>query len=448
MTGTASVVDAVMAGLSEKGLDAFEVFSTSSAGLNIEVRDGAIDVFVVADNAGLSIRALKDQRLGFAFCTDLSAAVVPDLVERVVQGACCADRDPVVGFPVPPAGALPQLKQFDHNLQKVSVKDKIESARSLEAAAKSSDSRIKKVRKAAYAETVGTVSIVNHTGLRLSYEKTLVSGSILVVAEQGKDAEIGWDYGFSPFFDRLDMDSIGVSAATRAVQMLGARPVGSMQRPAILPPHVACDVLRVLSESFMADNIQKGKSMLVGRKGEPLFSPQVTIVDDGLYAGGMASSPVDDEGNVSERTVLVSEGVVRGFLYDQYSANKEGGHSTGNAGRHGIKTPPTVQATNFYIQKGSHEPDDLLSRMDEGLVVSDIMGLHTANPISGDFSVGAAGVWVEGGKTVRPVKGIAVSGNLIELFKDIDGVGADLMFYGPFGSPTLRVLNLNIAGST
>ena len=448
MTHTASIVDAVMARLSKKALDAYEVFSTSSRGLTIEIKDGSIDVFVAAENAGLSLRVLKDQRLGFAFCTDLSQGVVPDLVERVVQGAGSVDPDPFVGFPVPQTKALPRLQQFDHSLERVRVKDKIDRARNLEAAARSSDPRIKKVRKAAYVETTGSVSILNHTGLRLSYQKTLVSGTILVVAEQGHDAEIGWDYGFSPFFDQLDMDSIGATAASRAVQMLGARPVASMQRPAILPPQVASDVLRVLSQSFMADNIQKGKSMLVGRMGESLFSSHVTIVDDGLYAGGMASSPFDDEGNLSEQTVLVSEGVVQGFVYDQYTANKEGRRSTGNAGRHGIKSPPAVQATNFYMKKGSHKPDDLLSSVDDGLVVTDIMGLHTADPISGDFSVGASGLWIEGGKTVYPVKGIVISGNLIELFKDIDGVGTDLRFYGPFGCPTLRVLNLNIAGST
>ncbi len=448
MTDTATIVDDIMVSLSKKGLDAYEVFSTSSRGLTIEVKDGEIDVFVAADNAGLSLRALKDQRLGFAFCTDLSPGIVPDLVERVVQGAGSVDADPYVGFPTPPTGALPEIDQFDHSLEKIPMQEKIDRARGLEAAARSSDARIKKVRKAAYVETTGTVSIVNNTGLKLSYQKTLVSGNVLVVAEEGQEAEIGWDYGFSPFFEHLDMDSIGATAARRAVQMLGARPVKSMQSPAIFPPRAACDVLSVLSASFMADNVQKGKSILVDRVGECLFSPHVTVVDDGLYAGGMASSPFDDEGNLSEQTALVSDGIVKGFVYDQYCANKEGRRPTGNAGRHGIKSPPAVQPTNFYIKKGSVEPDDLLSSMQQGLFIEDIMGLHTADPISGDFSVGAAGLWIEGGKTVFPVKGIAISGNLIELFGDIDGVGADLEFYGPFGSPTLMVSKLHIAGSS
>jgi PmbA protein len=142
----------------------------------------------------------------------------------------------------------------------------------------------------------------------------------------------------------------------------------------------------------------------------------------------------------------VSDGVVEGFLYDQYTANKDNRDSTGNAGRHGIKAPPSVQATNFFIQNGSHNPDGLLSSLREGLIVTDVIGLHTADSISGDFSVGAAGLWVEDGEALFPVKGIAISGNLIDMFSAVDGVGTDLEFYGQFGSPSLRISTLNIAG--
>jgi PmbA protein len=447
MTDTASMMDALMERLSHEALDAYEVFSSASKGLTIEIKDGVIDVFVAAENTGLSLRVLKGQRLGFAFCTDMAPDAVADLVDEVVQGIHSADPDPFVGFPAPPREALPQLEQFDHKLKRRPLGEKIEQTKRLEAAARSADPRIKKVRKAAYGETTGTVTICNHTGLRLAYQKTLVSGSILVVAEQGQHAEIGWDFGFSPFFEQLDMDLIGAAAARRAVDMLGARPLRSMQVPAILPTWVASDILQVLSASFMADNVQKGKSMLVGRTGETLLSPHVTIVDDGLYRHGMASSPFDDEGSLHDRSVLVARGVVQGFLHDQYTANKEDRRSTGNAGRQGIKMPPAVQATNFYVEEGPTEADRLLSSVDAGLMVTDMMGLHTANPISGDFSVGVTGLWIEKGETAFPVRGIAISGNLIDLFKSVDAVGNDLKFYGPFGSPTLRVSQLNIAGS-
>ncbi|NVL89509.1 MAG: TldD/PmbA family protein [Desulfobacterales bacterium] len=446
MTDTLSIVDPIMTRLSREGLDAYEVYIACSSGLTIEVKDGALDVFVKSENTGLGLRLIKEQRPGFAFSTDLSPKVIPDLIERVIHGAGATDPDPFVGFPSSPAETPPQLDQFDHDLQRISAEDKIDRARSLEAAARSSDPRIKKVRKAAYVETTGIVTICNHAGLKLSCHKTLVSGSIMVVAEEGENAETGWDYDFSPFFSRLDMGSIGATAAGRAVSMLGARPVRSTQAPAVLPPWVASDVLSILSASFMADNVQKGKSMLLGRAGESVFSPHVTIVDDGLYPGGIASNPFDDEGSFHGRNVLVSEGVVQGFLYDQYTANKEGRRSTGNAGRHGIKDPPSVRATNFYIQAGPVDPNELLSSLQEGLMVTELIGLHTADPISGDFSVGAAGLWIKGGEILHPVKGIAISGNLIDLFGNVDGAGTDLKFYGQFGAPSLRISALNIAG--
>ena len=446
MTDDLSIVDSIMARLSHQGLDGYEVYMACSTGLAIEVKDGIIDVFVKSQNAGLSLRVLKEQKPGFAFSTNLSTKHIPDLITQVVCGATVTDPDPFVGFPSPRAQRPPPFEQFDHELIRISVEDKIDRARSLEAAARSSDPHVKKVRKAAYVETTATVRICNHMGLNVSYDRTLVSGTIMVVAEEGEHAEIGWDYGFSPFFHQLDMPLIGTTAARRAVSMLGARPVPSTHVPAVLPPWVASDVLKVLSASFMADNVQKGKSMLLGRTGEPVFSPPVTIVDDGLYPNGIASGPFDDEGCFHSRSVLVSQGVVQQFLYDQYTANKENRRSTGNAGRHEIKAPPSVQATNFYIQNGSVDPDELTSSLQEGLLVTDIMGLHTADPISGDFSVGATGLWIKGGEIVFPVKRIAISGNLTHLFSTVEAIGNDLKFYGQFGAPSLRISTLNIAG--
>ena len=447
MTDISSMSSALMEGLSKEGLDGYEVYVTNSSGLTIEVKDGDIDVFVNSDDMGVSLRVLKEKKLGVAFSTKLSPADVSTLVREVIHSADAADPDPFVGFPVPSAHAQPRLEQFDRDLRKTPVGDKIDMARALESAAKSSDSRIKKVRKAGYVETTGTIMIRNHSGLDLSYDRTLVAGHIMVVAEDGGNAEMGWDYGFSPFLEQLDMDSIGKAAAERAVRMLGARPVKSMQTPAILPPWVAADLLSVLSASFLADNIQKGKSMLVGRTGEQVFSTHVTIVDDGLYPGGMGSSPFDDEGSICQETVLVSEGIIEEFLYDCYTATKENRSSTGNAGRQGIKAPPSVQTTNFYIPNGSFAPDDLVSSLEEGLMVTDLIGLHTADPISGDFSVGAAGVWLKRGEAVFPVKGVAISGNIMDLFHNVDGTGTDLAFYGKTGAPSLRVSNLHVAGS-
>jgi PmbA protein len=446
MRDLTSLVDKLSAKLAGQKLNGFEVFATTSRGMTLEVKDRTLDVFVAAENAGVSVRAFRDHQLGFAFCTDLSSGSLGTLVDRVLQGIEASDPDPFIGFPSPTKQPDNNPSQFDERLAAIPLEDKIDKVRALEHAARSHDARITKVRKAGYGETTGRIMIRNHTGLDVSYEKTFVSGTIVVAAEEGQEVEMGWDYGFSPFFQSLDMEVLGKNAATRAVGGLGARSIETMEIPVLLPPWVASDVLQVLSESFTADNVQKGKSLLADRIGETVFSSHLTIVDDGLYPKGMATSPVDDEGFPHGTNVVVSHGLLQGFLYDQYTANKAGRGSTGNAGRQGIKAPPGVEPTNFYIENNRLNRNALMASMDTGLFVTDLMGIHTADPISGDFSVGATGVWIEKGETVYPVRGIAVAGNLLDLFRNVDAVGNDLTFYGPFGSPTLRVSRVYIAG--
>lgn len=432
--------------LSGQRLDSFELFLSHTHGLLIEIKDKEIDVFSSAQHGGVSLRVIKDKKPGFSFCTQPSAEIASALVDRALLAADSTDPDPFISFPSATDKPFPVLNQFDETLETIPLKEKIETARRLEAAAKATDRRIRKVRKASYQETTRTIGVINSMGVSSSYSSTLVAGSIYVVAEEGNNAEAGWDYDFSPFFQELDLDAIGQNAAQRALTMLGARSIETIKVPAILPPHIATEILNILSGSFRADNVQKGKSMLIGRIGSPLFSHLINIVDDGLYPGGIASAPFDDEGTPRTRTVLVTGGVPGALLYDQYTANKSSTSSTGNAGRASIKTPPSVTNTNFYIKKGQLSVEELLSSITKGFMVMDIMGIHTADPISGQFSVGASGLWIQGGEIAFPVKGVAISGNILDIFKNVDGVGNDLRFYGSFGSPTLRVSELQISG--
>jgi len=217
---------------------------------------------------------------------------------------------------------------------------------------------------------------------------------------------------------------------------------------------VAAEFLSLVAHSFLTDQVQKGKSPLKGKRGERFFSPILTIVDDGLYAEGISTAPVDGEGVPSQRTPLVGQGVVTGYLYDRYWANREnqssagsGVGSTGNSRRHGIKSPPGVGTSNFFIEPGQLDPPKLMESLSRGMVVEEVMGLHTVDPISGDFSLGCTGKWVERGERVHPVKSIAIAGNLFELFRKVIGVGRDLRFFGGVGSPTLLVEKLLISGN-
>ncbi|HHW45006.1 MAG TPA: TldD/PmbA family protein, partial [Desulfotomaculum sp.] len=234
--------------------------------------------------------------------------------------------------------------------------------------------------------------------------------------------------------------------ARRAVRMLGARPVATRRAAVILEPYVATGFLGLLGPGLTAEAVQKNRSPFAGKVGQQVASTMVTVLDDGAMAGGIASAPFDGEGVPTGRTVLIEGGVLKGFLHNTYTAARDGVQSTGNGVRGSFKSTPEVGTTNFFIQPGTVSPEQLIRDTASGLYVTEVMGMHTANPISGDFSVGAAGILIENGQLTRPVRGVAIAGNLLELLNHVDGVAGDLTFFGGRGSPTIRVARMSISG--
>jgi len=273
------------------------------------------------------------------------------------------------------------------------------------------------------------------------------------VAEESGESEVGWDFDVSHFFNDLDEEKVGRSAGKKALERLGGKRIPTGVYPVLLSNLVASEFLSLLAHSFLADQVQKGKSSLKGRKGERFFSPLLTIVDDGLYPKGIFTAPIDGEGMPSQRTSLVAQGELIGYLYDRYWANRKNlsspglqVRSTGNSRRHGIKAPPVVGISNFFIEPGNLSASKLMESFSQGVVVEEVMGLNTIDPISGDFSLGGSGDWIDRGKKIHPVKSIAIAGNLFDLFQKVIGVGDDLKFLRGVGSPSLLVKELLISG--
>ena len=425
--------------------DGYEVMLGRSRNLSLEVKEQKVDTFRCSTPVGISIRVLKGGGMGFSYSTTLEEDALRRMIDNALIGAETQTPDDRNGFPGPQD--YPFLDDlFDDALVEVGEEKKVSRAMELERLARSYDSRITKVRKATYGESSYEVAIANSCGVAGTYRGTSVSSSISVVAEDGSDSQMGWDFGFSTRFADVDVACIAAGAAEKAVALLGARRVPTMRCPVVLDNHVATEILEVLAPSFLAENVQKGKSLLAGRIGNVLFSPRIRIIDDGTLAGGMATTPFDGEGVPHGRHVLVEEGALRGFLYDTFCGRKDGVASTGNSTRGGAKSPPHMGVTNFFIENGTVSRDLLFSGIDRGMLITDVMGMHTANPISGDFSVGAAGHLIEKGMVVAPVKGIAISGNIIDLFRNVDMVGNDLRFFGAVGAPSLRISSLDVSG--
>ncbi len=442
---TLGIVAKVEKLLKSRSLDGYEIYLASSHNLSIEVKEQKVDTFKCSAPVGVSVRGLKGGGLGFSFSTSLDEADLGRMVESALVGAQTQTPDEFNGLPLPQE--YPVLGGLcDEQLTSVAEPDKIGRAMELERQVLAFDHRLKRVRKASYAESSYEVAICNSHGVNGNYRGTSFSASVTAVAEEGGDSQMGWDFGHSNLYSGIEVEKIARQAAAKAVGLLGARKIATMRAPVVLDSYVAAEILEVLAPSFLADNVQKGKSMLAGRLGSHPFSSLLRIRDDGTLPGGTDTAPFDGEGVPQQDTVIVEGGRLLRFLYDSYSARKDGVSSTGNSARGGVKGPPRLGITNFFIENGALPRADLLRGIDRGVLITDVLGMHTANAITGDFSVGAAGFLIEQGRAAHPVKGIAISGNIVELFRDVEMVGDDLRFYGGIGAPSLRIGALDVSG--
>lgn len=431
--------------LKGRSLDGWEIFQVASRNLSIEVKERKVDMFSCSQPVGVSVRVLKGGSMGFSFSTSLDEADLAGMIDSALVGAENQTPDECHAFPLPEEYP-PIPGMFDEGLSLVGEEEKVERALELERLTLDADPRVKRVRKATYAESAYEVATRNSLGVAGSYRGTSVSSSVAALAEDGGDSQMGWDFGFSTAYSGVGIEVIAHTAAAKAAGLLGARKIPTMRCPAILDNYVATDILEVLAPAFLAENVQKGKSLLAGREGGRLFAECLRIRDDGILPGGMATAPFDGEGVPRRSTVLVDGGVLQGFLYDSFCGRKAGKSSTGNAARGGVKGPPRMGVNNFFIENGPEPMAGLLAGIGRGLLVTSVMGMHTANPISGDFSVGASGFLIENGAVTFPVKGVAIAGNILDLFRGVEKVGNDLRFFGAVGAPSLRIASLDVSG--
>ncbi len=438
----------ILAGL---GLDGWEVMVASREELSLGAKEGTIETLTRAKETGLAVRAFKDQKAGSAYTFDLSPATLERTARQAAALAEEATPEPVLAGEQCLADRpdeLPEVDVFDEALSDIDQAAKAQKPLEMEAAALAFDRRVIKVRRAEYEESVSQTWLMNSRGLDLNRRRTGCHVSLGLLVQDGDESQMGWDFDFSPFFDRLDAAECGRRAAAQAVGLLGARKGKTGPYPVVFDNVTSAQLLSVLAGPFLAENVQKGKSLLAGRIGRKVFSEKIDIVDDGLYPAGAGSSPFDDEGTPQQRTELMSGGVLRGFLYDRLAAAREGGGavSTGNGFRPSLKAPPSAGVSNLYIVPGRGTVEELIGDIADGFFITEVMGLHTADPISGDFSLGAAGHWIEGGRKSFPVQGAAISGNLVDLFGRVEVVGGDLRFLGRVGSPSLTIGRLDVAG--
>lgn len=436
-------------GLLKGKAESYEIFFTHDKGFSVEVRDKEVEALKARSNTGVGLRTISGGRQGFGFSSVLSDDAMTDLVQKALIGSREAAEDKYLTFPdaVKADASEEKFDIFDNGFGKMPEEEKINTAIKIEESARGFDKRVLRVRKASFSESLASARIVNSNGVDLTHYATFYSGSVTAVAESNGESQMGWEIGMGHKKDAIDPIKIGGGAAENAVRMLGARKIPTVKCPAVIENTITMELLESLAGSFLGDNVEKGKSMLIGKAGKKVASSALNIWDNGVLPGGWATSAFDGEGMVKGRTALLKEGVCEGFLYDTYWAARAGKASTGNAIRSNFKSFPAVGTSNLYIEKGEKSQEELLLEMQKGILITEVLGVHTINTVSGDFSVGAAGFWVEGGKAAYPIRGMAISGNLLGLFSKVRSCGSDLRFIGSIGAPSLLIEELEASGA-
>jgi PmbA protein len=421
----------------KKVFDTYELYFLKEKQKTFESREKELSGVEIKEETGVALRALKDGRLVFSYAFDGEEAAAA-LLENARAVLPFVDEDRDAGFP-DRFPSYPDPAVYDQEGRCLDDEKKTAMLFDMERAILEYDRRIVTTRNCEFHEAEIEALVINSRGLRAEGRKTLFTMTAMCVAKE-IDETSWYDWVWSHSLSELDGRRLGEEIARKAVSFLGSSQLDTGTYAGILTPQAACDLLGILEDSFLAENLYKKKTILADKVDTKCFSPLISIIDSGLV--GMGSFPFDGEGVPSRENRLVKDGYFEMFLYNEYYGRKFGRPSTGNAVRAGIKEPPMCSPRGLFIEKGNHA---LHEGSLDGIIVEELMGTHTANPITGDFSLGAAGYLVKSGSRT-PFTGVILSGNLFELFNNIRAVGTDLKFYGSIGSPSLYIEGLTISG--
>ncbi|MCI0546818.1 MAG: TldD/PmbA family protein [Candidatus Rokubacteria bacterium] len=428
------------------GATAADAYVHEGQSFSAQVRLGEVETVKHAREQHLALRAFVGQSVAAVSTSDLSPDSLGRLAEDAVALARITSPDALGGLPEADALArlLPDLDLADADGHDLDPETKIGLARRTEAAALEADPRIRNSEGGEFADRRARYAYASSHGFRGEYRTSSFTLSVSPVAVQASEMQRdGW-YHVARKRARLDPpEEIGRIAARRALRRLGARRVRTATVPVIFDPEMAASLIRHLAGAASGPALYRGASFLLGRLGQSVASARVTITDDGTIPGGLGSRPFDGEGLPVRRTVLVDEGVLRSYLLDTYSGRKLGLPSTHHAARDGIGV--SVATTNLYLAAGDTAPADLIRSVMSGLYVTELIGFGV-NGVTGDYSRGAVGLWIENGELAYPVEEITIAGNLLEMFQAIEGVGNDLVFRDRTAAPTVLVGRMVVAG--
>ena len=430
------------------GADGAEVLVRDGAELEVKIRMGETELIKEAGSRGLGLRVLKEDRAAVTYTSDFDAQAMRSFAEESVALCRLAEPEPLAALPSREemARAIPELDLWDESVLSIDVAEALRWTQAGEQAALKFDPRVTNSQGASFGRGVGAVAFATSAGFSAAYRGSNVSFVVEPVCDdsEGKKRN-GYHYTSNRFVAGLQAaEEVGIEAARRTVAKLGSRKVATCQVPAVFSPEAGRSLLGQFAGVISGGAVWRKNSYLAEREGTLVASPLVGIVDDPLLPRAPGSRPFDGEGLAVRPNVVVSEGILRTFLCDVYSARKLGRKSTASAGR-GLGGGPHVTTSNFILRPGKSSAKDA-ANIAQGLYVTQLMGFGF-NPVTGDFSQGAAGFWIENGEHAFPVSEVTISVNFDDLWKGIDAVADDLDTRSSVQCPTFRVARVTVAGT-
>ena len=415
--------------------------------VSVQIRMSEVDRLSKAREKMLGIRVFFGKRSASSSTSDFSESSLDRLVRDTCSLAKAVVEDETSGLPSTDqlATEIPDMDMRDS--RELTVDEEIDLAKRTEKSAFNADSRITNSEGAECSAGYGSILLANSHGFVGSYTSSSYSLSVSPIAADSQNAGMQRDYWYSvkrKFHELESPETIGREAARRTVRRLGSRAITTQEVPVIFDPEMAQGLLGHIASATSGYSLYKGASFLMGQLGKKIAADSVTVVDDGRLPNGLGSRPFDGEGLPTRRNVLVENGILTSYLLDTYSGRKLGMPSTGNASR-SVGENPTVGPTNLFFSPGPVSPDEIVKSTKRGLLVTELIGFGV-NMVTGDYSRGAVGFWIENGEIVHPVEEVTIAGNLKIMFNDIEMIGNDLVFRGRTASPTIKLRKMMVAG--
>lgn len=442
------LADRILTEARRRGATAAECVLSEGRELSVGVRLGQTETLKQAESKALGIRVFKHQQAGVTYSSDWNWPAVERMLDAALEIATHASPDPAAGLPeLADLGRRPEdLQLYSPACAALTTEQALDWALRAESTALAADPRLSNSDGAGFDAAEGGKLLANSLGFRGYVRKSSCSGSVVPIAIANERRQRDFWYTVARDPARLETpEAVGRRAAERTLRRLGARKIPTTRVPVVFDPRTAASLLGHLADAVSGESIYREASFLCGKLGAAVAAARVTIVDDAILPGALGSSPFDAEGVATRRTAVIENGRLASYLLNSYAARKLGLRTTGNAAR-ALAGTPGVGCGNLELTPGPHSEAEIIAAVPRGLYVTELLGFGV-NAVTGDYSRGASGLWIENGALAYPVEEITIAGNLLAMFGQIQMIGSNLERRGAISSPTILLDGLTVAGS-